>query len=67
MKPKGSEDMTNLELLIQAANNLCDSLDEISQNEKKFCTNICIAFEQYSWDMHRMANDLQHIKDDCGV
>jgi hypothetical protein len=58
--------MTDLEELIQTADRLCKNLDMIAQNEKKYTTNICIELERYSWEMYRMRNELNEIKEYLG-
>lgn len=59
--------MTNLQELINAANKLSFTLDQASNEEKRFCDDLCLRFEQLSWEMYRMANELKEIKDYAGV
>jgi hypothetical protein len=57
--------MTNLQQLIETTENLVNSLDLASQNEKKFCLDICIELEKMSWETFRIMNDLKQIKQYC--
>ncbi len=57
---------TPLQELIEAADRLCNNLDIASQNEKKFCDNICMRLEQFSWEAFKMSNELKEIKEYCG-
>ena len=59
--------MTPLEELIATADRLCSNLEIASQNDKKFCTDICFELERYSWEMHRMSNELRQIREYCGI
>ena len=53
--------MTNLEELIQTAQKLSQRLEVASNEEKKFCVDICIRLEQLSWQMGRTARELEAI------
>jgi hypothetical protein len=55
-----------IEELIQTADRLCASLDQASQNEKKFCDNICDQLERMSWETMRLVNDLRQIQEYIG-
>lgn len=59
--------MTDLQLLIETAEKLSQTLDLISQNEKKFCLDVCIELEKMSWETYRMSNDLRQIQDYCHI
>lgn len=58
--------MTNLQELIETANNLSNSLDRAAQNEKKFCHDICMSLEQMSYEIFKIANGLNEIKNYIG-
>lgn len=58
--------MTNLQELIETANNLSSSLDRAAQNEKKFCFEICMSLEQMSYEIFKIANGLNEIKEYIG-
>lgn len=58
--------MTDLELLIQTANKLSDTLDRMAENERRFGFEICHKLEQLSWDIYRTAGDLKSIKEYIG-
>ncbi len=58
--------MTDLEQLIETANRFCDNLEKAAQNELKFCYDVCLELERYSWEMHRMANDIKNMKEYYG-
>lgn len=55
--------MTDLELLIETANKLSETLDRMAENEKRFGYEICHKLEMLSWDMFRTAGDIKEIKD----
>jgi hypothetical protein len=55
--------MTDLEMLIQTADNLCSNLEKASMNEKAFNDKVTMELERFSWDMYRMANDLKKIQE----
>lgn len=58
------EQKTNeIELLQYMANNLCQALEKLSQNDKQYSLDLCIILERYSWDMYKMANHLKEIKE----
>lgn len=57
--------MTDLDMLIETANRLCNNLDIASQNEKRFNLDICIEFDKYSWEVYKMMNDIKQIKEYC--
>lgn len=59
--------MSNLQLLIETAEKLCNTLDQAAKNEKQFALNVCIELERMSWEALRMSNDLKQIKEYCGV
>lgn len=55
--------MTEIEELIATADRLCANLDKASENEKKFCYDICHELERMSWETYRLSNDLKIIKE----
>lgn len=55
--------MNDLDELIEVTASLCRTLDLASQNEKKFCQDLCIELERMSWNALCMSNDLQNIKE----
>lgn len=58
--------MSMLQELIESADRLCHTLDILAENEKKFNTNICSEFERYSWEIYRMRDHIEIIKQECG-
>ncbi len=54
--------MTNLEELIQTAQRLSKKLEMASEEESRFCVDICLRLEQMSWDIFRTASELEEIK-----
>jgi hypothetical protein len=58
--------MSDLDELIESANRLCNNLDRAAENEKKFCQDICLQLERYSWDVYRMANNFKEIRESFG-
>lgn len=57
----------SLKELIEAADNLCRNLEKASENEKAFCYEIQHQLERYSWDMYRLRNELDEIKQYTGA
>ena len=55
--------MTDLELLIQTANNFCTHLDDAAKQEKKFTDEICHMLEHMAWDTYKMGKQLEEIRD----
>lgn len=55
--------MTNLQELIDTANQLSRNLDKAASEEKRFCADLQLRFEQLSWELLRTANELQLIRD----
>lgn len=53
--------------LVDAAEKLCNSLEIASQNELRFCYDLCLELERMSWEALRMRNDLIAIKEDLGI
>lgn len=53
--------MTSVQELVETINKLCENLDRMAQNEKKFCVDMQIALERTSWEMMRHANDLKEL------
>jgi hypothetical protein len=53
--------MTDLEKLIQTADNLSNRLAEAAEEEYRFGVNLCLALERMSWEMLRAKDDLQEI------
>jgi hypothetical protein len=49
--------MSDLEQLIEAANKICRSLDQMAANDKKFCVDMQIALERASWEIERNLNE----------
>ncbi len=54
--------MSNIQGLIDAANSLCNTLDQTANNERNLCIDIQMRFEQMSWECLRMADELREIK-----
>ena len=57
---------SSLDELIAAADNLCSTLEKEANNERKFCADVQLRLEQYSWELYRTANDLRQIKEIYG-
>lgn len=53
--------MTDLEKLIQTADNLSNRLAEAAEEEYRFGVNLCLYLERMSWEMLRAKDDLQEI------
>lgn len=54
--------MNSLNELIECAQKLSNNLEIASQNELKFCVDICLVLEKMSWETYRLSNDLKEIK-----
>lgn len=61
-KKQGNLDMTNLNELIEVANRLSKRLEDAANDEKKFCVDLQLRFEQLSWQLFCTANELEAIK-----
>ena len=55
--------MSELEQLVEAATKLSNSLEKASENEKKFCVDLCLELERYSWETYRIANNIKELKE----
>lgn len=55
--------MTNLQELIETAQRLSRNLERAASEEKRFCVEIQLRFEQLSWEIYRTANELNEIKE----
>jgi hypothetical protein len=58
--------MTPLEELIATADKLCKNLERAADNERRYSASICLELERYSWEVHRMANDIRELKASFG-
>ena len=54
--------MTNLQELIEIGLLLSQNLEKAANEEKRFCTDICLTLERMSWEALRLSNDLESIK-----
>ena len=52
--------MNEIEGLIDQTLSLCKRLDEMSYNEKKFCIDLCVKLEVWSWELLRMCDCLKN-------
>ena len=59
--------MSDLELLIETAEKLCGSLDQMANQERRFCLEMQIMFERTSWEIYRHMNDLRQIANFYGA
>lgn len=53
--------MTDLHELIETANKLSKRLSDAADDEKRFCYDLQLRFEQMSWEVFRLSNDIQEI------
>jgi len=58
--------MTDLEELIKTMNTLSENLEKSAENEKIFCHDLCLELERCSWEIYRMGNDLQLLREMYG-
>ncbi len=54
--------MTSINELIETADKLCRTLEIVAETESKLCDDISLQLERYSWEVYRMKNSLQEIK-----
>jgi hypothetical protein len=54
--------MTDLQKLIETALLLSQNLEKAADEEKRFCVDLQLRFEQLSWELFRTANELQEIR-----
>ena len=54
--------MDHLEDLIKTAMNLCNTLEKMAENEKKFGVEIAHEFEHLSYDAFKISDNLNGIK-----
>ena len=57
---------TDLQELIDTAKSLCDKLDEAARQEEEFCYKLQQEFEQMSWEVLRMRDNLTNIQEWVG-
>lgn len=55
-----------LEEVIEIAERLSQKLEKIAENEKMFCDDLCLEMERYSWEVFRMKNSIQQLKEVYG-
>jgi hypothetical protein len=58
--------MTDLELLIQTAESLCNRLSDMANQEVQFGWRVCSMMEQVSWEISKQAEDLKAINNFVG-
>ena len=54
--------MTDLQLLVETANALSHRLSQAADDEKSFCVDLQLRFERLSWELFKVANEIQEIK-----
>jgi len=47
--------------LIELCDKICNSLDEMAENERKFGWNLCQRLEQVSYEMYKNSQELRQI------
>ncbi len=57
---------TDLQELIDTAKSLCEKLDEAARQEEEFCYKLQQEFEQMSWEVLRMRDNLTNIQEWVG-
>ena len=55
--------MDNFQDLIDSLMAISKQLEESANNERRFCADLQLRFEQMSWEMLRSANELRYIKE----
>lgn len=55
--------MNHLQELIDTATKLSQRLENMANDERNFCTDIQLRFEQMSWELFKTANELQAIRE----
>ncbi len=59
--------MTKIQDLIDIATSLCKTLDAAASNERQFCVDVQLRFEQLSYESLRMADELTELRNYVGV
>jgi len=59
--------MNEINELIDTVHKLCARIDNIIENESRFCVDMQIALEQTSWEMCRQADSLRELAYYVGV
>lgn len=54
--------MTDLAELIETATRLSNRLSQAADDEKSFCVDLQLRFERLSWELFKVANEIQEIK-----
>jgi hypothetical protein len=57
---------SSLDELLEVADRLCNNLDEMSENRRRFCAEMQIAFEQWSADISRSSSHIKELKNNFG-
>jgi len=53
--------MSAIDELVASADKLCQTLEMAAANEKKFCVDLRLELERYSWEIHCMSNHIKEI------
>ena len=53
--------MTDLEMLLQTVDNICKRLENMAQDEIRFCVNTQMQLQKTSGDIQRSISDLNSI------
>ncbi len=59
--------MTDLEELVASADRLCSTLEDLANQDRRFCAMIQHNFDELSYQAFVMSENLKSIKDYCGV
>lgn len=58
--------MNDVQELIDTCEKLCHNLGEMAANEKRFCVDLCQAFDMMSFQVHCMGSDIRELTDRWG-
>lgn len=58
--------MNEIEEIKKLLANISNRLDNMSQQEKQFDLDVCIYFENLSWETYKMSNNLNELQTICG-
>lgn len=58
--------MSEFDEFLEVINTLNKNLKIFEENEKIFCHDICLELERYSWELYRMENEINKLKEIYG-
>jgi hypothetical protein len=65
-KSRKEKKMSSLKDLTEAGEKLCQILDDISKDEKKYSLELCVYVEQCNWEIEKNLSTIKLIKEIYG-